>query len=913
MTEVVLQQLVEQNLSLFLYENAKFYAERLYYERNTQANLHTLAQCYFRQGKAKQAYLILQEDNMSAENRYLLAQCCLSLDKLEEGERALTSNLDGRNVPGGAAGLYLLGLICRRGHRRETAIKYFKMSIEVDSTNWGAIMQLSDMGEAVDITRVFGLSVPEAIEVLQHDHDKGISSRDNNNVAFGGVKSEQQGQGQEHEQERERERGGGMGKLFASAGRADASNLHDADTSMVAAGAGAGVVGAAGGNDENVSNHNHNHNHNQSTASSEFHLDRTVLDSSYQHHGGAAAVDQSTASSRMGAHFSRIMGVTGEERTTIQDRGLAESASGIAFNSPNVSMSLGMSSSSLNIPFASPGSVPRNDFLSYLRSTSRIVPSSSSAARASADSRSGLRETMMHSTTSSGGMHGSSALSGHSGPGAGQSEHGMSAVRGGGDSTMYSDFGGNSTANNHTRALFEMNSPVTPIGVESSNLHGGGLHTGLTSIDETGLGFGRSGRLNLHDSSDSSDHHANRNINMASRTPGSSSGVMPSSAAIAGMMMGGGTTGSNNSSSSSSTGRDGRGRGGGRGDSMGGNANVARRVSFGGGPEGDFSATSPSGIASFTTAHEDSDRSIATGTGTAIADDNNINNSSSPDDLHLQPSAKAARSTSSADDTTFSRIGHGISPLAGSENKQHQHQDQAAAAVEYGDDDHHDTDTHVETGPRYLAALLTTMAASYQLAGLYRCRECVRLLHRLPLAHFQSAWVQHLLGRAYCECNDYKPSLLALKEMLRLEPFRLNGTELLSTVLWHLKRDKDLCALAQQVADVDNLSPECWCVVGNCFSLQREPDAAIRFFKRAIQVDPNFTYAYTLSGHEAAHNEDFDIATSFFRKALLCDDRHYGAWYVVCYTIVLLSFLVCDVSVSLLSIYCFLSAFYATT
>jgi hypothetical protein len=35
--------------------------------------------------------------------------------------------------------------------------------------------------------------------------------------------------------------------------------------------------------------------------------------------------------------------------------------------------------------------------------------------------------------------------------------------------------------------------------------------------------------------------------------------------------------------------------------------------------------------------------------------------------------------------------------------------------------------------------------------------------------------------------------------------------------------------------------------------------------------------------------------------------------YVLCYTIVLLFFLVCDVSVSLLSTYCFLSAFYATT
>lgn len=35
--------------------------------------------------------------------------------------------------------------------------------------------------------------------------------------------------------------------------------------------------------------------------------------------------------------------------------------------------------------------------------------------------------------------------------------------------------------------------------------------------------------------------------------------------------------------------------------------------------------------------------------------------------------------------------------------------------------------------------------------------------------------------------------------MLRLEPFRVNGTELLSTCLWHLKKDQELCSLAQQV------------------------------------------------------------------------------------------------------------------
>ena len=70
-------------------------------------------------------------------------------------------------------------------------------------------------------------------------------------------------------------------------------------------------------------------------------------------------------------------------------------------------------------------------------------------------------------------------------------------------------------------------------------------------------------------------------------------------------------------------------------------------------------------------------------------------------------------------------------------------------------------------------------------------------------------------------------------------------------MLWHLKRDKDLCALAAQVADIDKLAPESWCVVGNCFSLQREPEAAIRFFQRAILVDSHFTDAYTLCGHES--------------------------------------------------------------
>ncbi len=151
-----LRQLVEQNLSLFLYENAKFYAERLYYESKTEENLHLLAQCYFRQGKIKQAYLILQQGQQLDDNRYLLATCCLALDKLEEAERVLLpfphclpqnlTNTAASQIPGGAAGIYLLGIICKRGHRRDAAIRYFRLALDRDPTLWTAITELADLG-----------------------------------------------------------------------------------------------------------------------------------------------------------------------------------------------------------------------------------------------------------------------------------------------------------------------------------------------------------------------------------------------------------------------------------------------------------------------------------------------------------------------------------------------------------------------------------------------------------------------------------------------------------------------------------------------------------------------------------------------------------------------------------------------
>merc|ERR1712071_361518 len=103
---------------------------------------------------------------------------------------------------------------------------------------------------------------------------------------------------------------------------------------------------------------------------------------------------------------------------------------------------------------------------------------------------------------------------------------------------------------------------------------------------------------------------------------------------------------------------------------------------------------------------------------------------------------------------------------------------------------------------------------------------------------------------------DYNSAKRSFELMQSIDPHRMKGLELLSTALWHLKKEVELCNLAQRVVDFDRLCPESWCVIAHCFSLQKEHETALQFFRRSIQVDPTFTYSHTLSGHEYVSNED---------------------------------------------------------
>lgn len=184
-----------------------------------------------------------------------------------------------------------------------------------------------------------------------------------------------------------------------------------------------------------------------------------------------------------------------------------------------------------------------------------------------------------------------------------------------------------------------------------------------------------------------------------------------------------------------------------------------------------------------------------------------------------------------------------------------------------------------QEGQAMAVALLQMLGEGYRLLSLFRCREAVDTFARLPTNHYQTGWVLTAVGRAFFEMVDYTSSAQAFQLARQVDPYRLKGLEQYSTVLWHMKREEELSHLAQEAVSLDRHSPYAWCVMGNCFSLQKEHETALRFFQRALQLDPTLPYAYTLCGHEYFANEDFEKGITCYRNAIRIDPRHYNAWF----------------------------------
>lgn len=175
--------------------------------------------------------------------------------------------------------------------------------------------------------------------------------------------------------------------------------------------------------------------------------------------------------------------------------------------------------------------------------------------------------------------------------------------------------------------------------------------------------------------------------------------------------------------------------------------------------------------------------------------------------------------------------------------------------------------------------LFAKISSGYLALSNYRCQEAVQIFNSLPTAQRETPWVLAQIGRAYYEQALYPEAEKYFIRIKTMAPSRLEDMEIYSTVLWHLKNEVELAYLAHELMEVERLSPQAWCAIGNSFSLQRDHDQALKCFKRATQLDPKFAYGFTLQGHEHVANEEYDKAMDAYRHGISADSRHYNAWY----------------------------------
>lgn len=185
----------------------------------------------------------------------------------------------------------------------------------------------------------------------------------------------------------------------------------------------------------------------------------------------------------------------------------------------------------------------------------------------------------------------------------------------------------------------------------------------------------------------------------------------------------------------------------------------------------------------------------------------------------------------------------------------------------------------IENSNNYLLQLYVVFAKSFKCISKYDCYKAIRILETLPENQKETPWVLSKLGKLHYEIVNYKQSENFFIKLRKLDRTRLEDMEYYSTLLWHLHKKVELTYLANELHDLDNKSPIAWCVIGNLFSLTREPDEAIKCFNKSIKLNENFTYAYTLKGHEYFGNDNYEMALENFRIGLLIDPRHYNALY----------------------------------
>lgn len=181
-----------------------------------------------------------------------------------------------------------------------------------------------------------------------------------------------------------------------------------------------------------------------------------------------------------------------------------------------------------------------------------------------------------------------------------------------------------------------------------------------------------------------------------------------------------------------------------------------------------------------------------------------------------------------------------------------------------------------------LAEYLQTIGAAVHALNGFDVNIVVDYVSRLPPYHRDTLIVQGLLGKALMEAGRFPESEAAFATALKCSPAGIvEVIDMYSSVLWQLRKEAELAHLCTHGLRIANRARchKLWIAVGNSFSIQKEPETAMKFINRSIQIDPSYAYSHVLMGHEFYAQDKFDRAKQCYTKAIELDPRCYNAYW----------------------------------
>ncbi|ORY50685.1 hypothetical protein BCR35DRAFT_327247 [Leucosporidium creatinivorum] len=145
-----------------------------------------------------------------------------------------------------------------------------------------------------------------------------------------------------------------------------------------------------------------------------------------------------------------------------------------------------------------------------------------------------------------------------------------------------------------------------------------------------------------------------------------------------------------------------------------------------------------------------------------------------------------------------------------------------------------------------------------------------------------SSTIAGMRGLVHYHVREFDEATAFFTSLQQTDPYRVEDIDIFSNILYVSEKRAELAMLAQEYTKMDRSRPEVCCLVGassNYYSLRREHEKAIIYFRRALKLDRGYLSAWTLMGHEYVEIKNTNAAIASYRRAVDVNRKDYRAWY----------------------------------